>query len=106
VESARADNRQGSPVGGACLRTADDLMRKQMLPAAQELYQRENQRLRADCGHAGSRPWVAIALGVVAPAALGWAQYRTYRRTNRVLNRGLVAAATVAVLPRGTAGVR
>lgn len=100
VKTARADNRQGFPVGGAYPRTADDLMQRQMLPAAQELYQRENQRLRTDHGHAVSWPWAAIALGVLALAVLGWAQYRTYRRTNRVLTRGLVAAtaATVAAL--------
>ncbi|MFD7997374.1 hypothetical protein [Streptomyces mexicanus] len=100
VESARANNRQGFPVGGAYLRTANDTMQNRMLPAAEDLYQRENERLRADYGDATPYPWAAIALGVLALAALAWAQHRTYRRTNRVLNQGLVAAtaATTVVL--------
>ncbi|MEU1405558.1 hypothetical protein ABZ471_24905 [Streptomyces sp. NPDC005728] len=100
IERARTYNRQGYPVGGAYLRYANEKMQKEMLPAAEDLYTKENQRLDADYGDATPYPWVAIALGVLALAALGWAQHRTYRRTNRVLNHGLVAAtaATAVVL--------
>ncbi|MFG2356115.1 hypothetical protein [Streptomyces sp. NPDC048521] len=100
VERARTYNRQGYPVGGAYLRYANEKMQKEMLPAAEDLYTKENQRLDADYADATPYPWVAIALGVLALAALGWAQHRTYRRTNRVLNHGLVAgtAATTVVL--------
>ncbi|MFK0116848.1 hypothetical protein [Streptomyces sp. NPDC090994] len=100
IERARVYNRQGFPVGGAYLRYANDTMQKQMLPKAEALYTSENRRLDGDYDAAGSYPWAAIALGVLALAALAWAQYRTYRRTNRVLNPGLVAAtaATVVVL--------
>ncbi|MFJ9863419.1 hypothetical protein [Streptomyces sp. NPDC101165] len=100
IERARTYNRQGYPVGGAYLRYANEKMQNEMLPAAEDLYTKENQRLDADYGHATPYPWVAIALGVLALAALGWAQHRTYRRTNRVLNHGLVAAtaATAVVL--------
>jgi hypothetical protein len=92
VESARANNRQGFPVGGAYLRAANTTMQNEMLPAAEDLYQKENQRLRSDYADATPYPWAAIALGVLALAALAWAQHRDYRRTNRVLNHGLVAA--------------
>ncbi|MEU6219837.1 hypothetical protein ABZ845_20315 [Streptomyces sp. NPDC047022] len=92
VERARANNRQGFPVGGAYLRTANELMQQQMLPAAQDLYTKENQQLRSDYADATPYPWFAIAAGVLVLAALGLAQRRNYRRTNRVLNRGLVAA--------------
>ncbi|MFG2117854.1 hypothetical protein [Streptomyces sp. NPDC048710] len=100
IERARTYNRQGYPVGGAYLRYANEKMQKEMLPAAEDLYTKENQRLDADYGNATPYPWVAIALGVLALAALGWAQQRTYRHTNRVLNHGLVAAtaATTVVL--------
>ncbi len=73
-------------------------MQKQMLPAAEDLYTKENQRLDADYGDATPYPWAAIALGVLALAALGSAQHRTYRRTNRVLNHGLVAATTATAV--------
>ncbi|MFF1403761.1 hypothetical protein [Streptomyces sp. NPDC058294] len=101
VERARTYNRQGYPVGGAYLRYANEKMQKQMLPAAEDLYSTENRRLTGDYGDATPYPWAAIALGVLALAALGRAQYRMYRRTHRVLNHGLVAATaatTVALL--------
>ena len=101
VETARANNRQGYPVGGAYLRTANEMMQQKMLPAAEKLYETENQRLSDDYADAKSFPWAAAGLGILALAALAWAQRRTYQRTNRVLNHGLVtatAAATVVLL--------
>ncbi|WP_201300565.1 hypothetical protein [Streptomyces sp. HF10] len=106
VERARTYNRQGYPVGGAYLRYANEKMQTQMLPAAEDLYTKENARLDADYGDATPYPWAAIALGVLTLAGLAWAQRRDYRRTNRVLNPGLVAAggATVVALLWLTAG--
>ncbi|CAL9461425.1 hypothetical protein SUDANB176_02650 [Streptomyces sp. enrichment culture] len=99
VERARTYNRQGFPVGGAYLRYANEKMQEEMLPAAEDLYTKENQRLSADYADATSYPWAAVALGLLALAALAWAQRRTYLRTHRVLNHGLVAAtATTAVV--------
>ncbi|WP_189148980.1 hypothetical protein [Streptomyces lacrimifluminis] len=100
IERARANNRLGFPVGGSYLRLANDTMQKQMLPQAEKLYARENQRLSSDYADATSYPWAAIGLGVTVTGALVWAQRRNYRRTNRVLNHGLVAAtaATTVVL--------
>ncbi|WP_217169902.1 hypothetical protein [Streptomyces sp. AC512_CC834] len=98
VERARTYNRQGFPVGGAYLRYANEKMQEEMLPAAEDLYQKEKQRLSADYGDAKPYPWAAIALGVVLLAALAWAQHRNYRRTNRVLNHGLVAATATATI--------
>ncbi|MEU1477328.1 hypothetical protein ACFYZ8_01930 [Streptomyces sp. NPDC001668] len=98
VEQARTYNRQGFPVGGAYLRYANEKMQERMLPKAQNLYTSENQRLRADYADATPYPWAAIGLGVLALAGLAWAQHRTYRRTNRVLNHGLVAATATATV--------
>ncbi|MFF4396944.1 hypothetical protein [Streptomyces sp. NPDC001480] len=98
IERARTYNRQGYPVGGAYLRYANEKMQNDMLPKAQELYTTENQRLSSDYADATPYPWAAIALGVLALAALAWAQHREYRRTNRVLNHGLVAATAAATV--------
>lgn len=98
VERARTYNRQGFPVGGAYLRYANEKMQEEMLPAAEDLYKKENQRLSADYGDATPYPWAAIALGIAALAALAWAQHRNYQRTNRVLNHGLVAATATATV--------
>ncbi|MCX4236572.1 hypothetical protein [Streptomyces ortus] len=99
VERARANNRQGYPLGGAYLRYANAKMQI-MLRDAEDLYTVENQRLRSDYNDATPYPWIAIGAGAVAIGGLGWAQRRNYRRTNRVLNHGLVAAtaATTVVL--------
>ncbi|MEV1063458.1 hypothetical protein [Streptomyces sp. NPDC050263] len=98
VERARANNRQGYPVGGGYLQYANEKMQGEMLPAAEELYKTENRRLQADYGDATPYPWAAIALGVLALASLAWAQARNYRRTNRVLNHGLVAATAASTV--------
>ncbi|UIX34548.1 hypothetical protein LUX31_33595 [Streptomyces sp. GQFP] len=98
IERARANNRLGFPVGGSYLRLANEKMQDEMLPEAEKLYARENQRLRSDYADATSYPWAAIGLGVVVLGALVWAQRRNYRRTNRVLNHGLVAATATATI--------
>ncbi|MFJ9950482.1 hypothetical protein [Kitasatospora sp. NPDC091207] len=97
VEGARADNRQGFPLGGAYLRYASDQMRTVLLPAAAALSAAENQALADDYAEARAVPWAAYGLGVLALAALAWVQVTLYRRTNRVFNIGLVGA-TAAVL--------
>ena len=45
VETARANNRQGFPAGASYLREASELMRAKILPAAQDLYRVDAQRL-------------------------------------------------------------
>lgn len=97
VESARAGNRQGLPLGGAYLRYANEQMRTDLLPAARALYTAETERLRGDYDAARSWPWLATGAGVLALGALGWAQRRNYDRTNRMFNPGLLGATAVAL---------
>ncbi|MFD0349478.1 hypothetical protein ACFQ0M_32530 [Kitasatospora aburaviensis] len=97
METARANNRLGYPLGGAYLRYASDQMRTVLLPAAAQLSAAENQELADDYAAARSVPWAAYGLGVLALAVLVWVQVVLFRRTNRVFNVGLVAA-TAAVL--------
>lgn len=98
VETARAYNRQGFPAGAAYLREASGLMRAKLLPAAQELYRIDFQRLAEEQEEAGSPPWFALALVVVLLAALVAAQMYLTRRTNRLLNVGLVVATGAVTL--------
>ena len=98
VETARTDNRQGLPLGGAYLRYADQLMSTTILPAARTLYGIESDQLTSDYADATALPWGAWALGLVTLAALGWAQRRTFLRTNRVFNHGLVGATAAAAV--------
>ncbi|MEV8452089.1 hypothetical protein AB0467_04505 [Streptomyces sp. NPDC052095] len=99
IERARANNRQGLPLGGAYLRYANQRMSTVLLPAAERLYAAETDRLGEDNDAARAWPFLSLGLGVVALAVLVWAQRRNYRRTNRVFNHGmLVATATSVVL--------
>ncbi len=100
VATAQADNRLGLPLGGAYLRYADQQMRKQggLLDAADKLYQAETSRLGDDYSAASALPYAAWTLGVLALAALVWAQRRHYQRTNRVFNHGMVAASAASVV--------
>lgn len=98
IEQARATNKQGLPLGGAYLRYANEQMSTQLLPAAQRLYEAETGRLYTDYDEARALPLVSLGAGLLALAALLWAQRRNYRRTNRVLNHGLVAATAASLL--------
>ncbi len=101
IERARANNRQGLPLGGAYLRYANQKMTDVLLPAAERLYAAETDRLGRDGDEARAWPFLSLGLGVVAVAALLWAQRRNHRRTNRVFNHGLLvatAASTVVLL--------
>jgi hypothetical protein len=96
IETARTNNRQGFPVGAAYLREASALMRSQLLPAAQELYRAETQRVVQAQERAALFPVPEILLGVLLLAALGLTQVYLTRRTNRLLNVGLLVATGAA----------
>ncbi|MEV6930619.1 hypothetical protein AB0M46_39880 [Dactylosporangium sp. NPDC051485] len=98
VETARSYNRQGYPVGSAYLREASGLMRGQLLPAAQRLYDRETTGLQEERDDAASLPWLALLLGIGLIAGLIRAQLRLSQQTNRTFNAGLLAATLVAVV--------
>lgn len=68
VESARANNRQGFPVGAAYLRRASGLMRTELLPAAERLYMLEAQRMNDDYRE-GTRN-LGLIVSVVVAAVL------------------------------------
>ncbi|WP_238412165.1 hypothetical protein [Saccharothrix deserti] len=98
VETARAHNRQGNPVGAAYLREASTLMREQMLPAAQGLYEVETGDVVRDLEDAGSLPWLEFLLGALALAVLVFAQRYLTRKTNRVFNPGLLVATALTAI--------
>ncbi|WTL28931.1 hypothetical protein OG875_21245 [Streptomyces sp. NBC_01498] len=98
IERARANNRQGLPLGGAYLRYANQQMTKEILPAAEKLYESETARLDRDHDDARVWPFLALTAGVAALAVLVWAQRRTYARTNRVFNHGLLAATAASTV--------
>jgi hypothetical protein len=100
IETARADNRVGYPVGAAYLREATTLMDSSLLPAAQDLYTTQNSALTGTSAQATGLPLALVT--IVLGLALGYGLYRTSRwltaRTKRVLNAGLLAAAAAAFI--------
>jgi hypothetical protein len=92
IETARADNRLGYPIGGAYLREASALMHSTILPAAASLYHAETVTLSDDSGDAGSFPWLAVTLGVIMLALLVLTGRVLSRRTKRTLNLGVLGA--------------
>ncbi|OLT46379.1 hypothetical protein BJF85_17315 [Saccharomonospora sp. CUA-673] len=96
VETARTNNRQGNPIGAAYLAEASELMRSEILPAAQSLYRVDAERLVDEQDTAGSIPWATALLSLGLLGALIATQVYLRRRTNRLFNVGLVVA-TAAV---------
>jgi len=105
VETARVYNRQGLPLGPAYLREASGVMRERLLPAAEELYRAASTEVDRARSGAGSFPWLAFLLGLMTLAGLGVAQVYLTRRTNRVLNLGLVLATGSALVALAWLGI-
>lgn len=98
VERASANNQQGYPAGSAYLREADNLMQSTLLPAAQTLYAIDTQRLADAQDEAAAFPWVAAILCVGLLVALIMTQRYLRKRTNRVVNVGLVVATGAVIV--------
>ncbi|TCP40676.1 hypothetical protein EV191_12914 [Tamaricihabitans halophyticus] len=96
VETARTYNRQGFPAGAAYLREASALMSEEILPAARKLYQIDSAELSEQQDEANAFPWVMAIFGIGLLVALIATQRYLTRRTNRVINKGLLVA-TIAV---------
>jgi hypothetical protein len=105
IETARAYNRQGLPLGAAYLREASGLMRGKLLPAAQQLYGAVAREVDEARSSGSAFPWFALLLGLSSLAGLVAAQRYLHRRTNRVVNVGLVLATVGAVVLIGWLGV-
>ncbi len=98
VDTARTYNRLGIPLGAAYLREASGLMRTQLLPAAQGLYRSERGRLAGDVSGGAAFPWLAVPLLLVTLAGLVLAARYLTRRTQRLLNVGLLVAMGAALV--------
>jgi len=102
VETARANNRQGFPIGAAYLRQASTLMREQLLPAAGRLYEVEARRLNGDyrSGVSAGTLFGVIAVVCAMLGLLAAIQLGLVRLTHRVFNVA-IAVATALVLGLG-----
>jgi hypothetical protein len=98
VESARANNRQGFPIGAAYLRQASNLMQQSALPALATLVTVEQARVDGSVRSTDS-PSVRLAgFLLLAMMALIGLQLFVYSRTRRVFNPSLLVATAVVLL--------
>ena len=88
----RANTRLGIQVGSAYLRSASQLMREEMLPAATTLYRQTAHNLDQNyrSGTSTSTVAVVVIVGVAMLGLLVLVQIYVRRRSNRLLNVGLV----------------
>ena len=98
IERARANNQQGFPVGASYLREASNLMRTVILPAASDLYHIDTDRLAAEQDDVSGFPWFTTILVLALLGSLIATQVYLTRRTNRLLNVGLVIATGATAL--------
>ncbi|MGE5414192.1 MAG: hypothetical protein ACM3NW_08455, partial [Syntrophomonadaceae bacterium] len=98
-ETARANNRQGFPVGAAYLRQASGIMRGAILPAANRLYEVEALRLASGYRSGSSTSTVAAvgALAILALVVLLASQAYVARVSNRIFNVPLVVASVLVL---------
>lgn len=92
VETARANNRDGHPVGSAYLSEASALMQTTLLPLAEQLHTAQTALVVRIQNEFATPPWAAIALLMVTLAALVAAQVLLARWTRRRISLGLVLA--------------
>jgi hypothetical protein len=103
IESARANNRQGFPVGTAYLRTASASLQSAALPPLEKLVADGVERANASSSASDARAALLRLTGTVLVVLIA-IQLWLFRRTHRVLNQPL-AAATVVVAALGLIAV-
>ena len=89
IETARANNRNGYPVGAAYLSEASNQMQTTLLPMAAQLQSHRSDAVEAAQRRHVQPPWPAVALLIVALGVLVWAQLDLSKRWHRVLNPGV-----------------
>ncbi|NLW98107.1 MAG: hypothetical protein GXY39_00215 [Actinomycetales bacterium] len=103
MQQARANNRQGLPVGAQYLREASAQLRSDTLPLLDNLITYNEQR--AD-GSLTGHTWVLVVLpGLVLLLLLGWFNQQLAAIFHRRLNLGLVGAAVLVAAATIGAGV-
>ena len=98
VEQARANNRQGFPVGAAYQRQASALVRDQLLTSIDLLEQHARDDVNSNIVSAHRIGWVLPLVGIVVLAAMAAGAVWLFRRTHRILNVALTLAALITVV--------
>ena len=92
VETARANNRVGNPVGAAYLSEASQLMQTSLLPMAQQLHASQETLVSQVQRDFETPPWWPIVAFVFVLCALVATQMYFSRKSRRRFNLGLILA--------------
>jgi hypothetical protein len=103
MEQARANNRQGYPVGSAYLAQADTRLRAEALPLVDALVKANTTRSQDSIG--APQMWIALLLGIAGAGGLYLLNRRMARVFHRRLNVGLAAAGVAVIVLAGAATV-
>ena len=100
VEQARANNRQGFPVGAAYQRQASALVRDQLLVSLDAIEQQSRADVNAEIERAHQIGWVLPVTGVIVIGAMAAGSLWLFRRTRRLINVpvGIAAVITIVVV--------
>jgi hypothetical protein len=104
MEAARANNRQGFPIGAAYLRQASNLLRSEALPPLAQEVSIEQARITKAYSNSARAENALVAILVLAVVVLLSVQVWLALRTRRLLNTNLVAA-TAIVIVGGIVGI-
>ena len=97
METARAYNREGRPLGQAYLSNASRLMSTSILPAVEQLRQGQKAALATAYQRGGALPFAVLLLGIAVLGGVIDHAVLEQRRTNKILNTGLLAAGLALV---------
>ncbi|MFT4201433.1 hypothetical protein [Gordonia sp. (in: high G+C Gram-positive bacteria)] len=92
VETARANNRLGNPVGSAYLNEASGLMQETLLPAAQRIYEQRTAAIAQPQQALTRPPYLVYILLFTLIGALIVTSRFLERRTHRRLNMGVLVS--------------
>ncbi|SQG63319.1 hypothetical membrane protein [Corynebacterium renale] len=104
VETARANHRSANPVAVAYLTQASAMMREDIFPAAEELFDRTSHSVSANQSRLAKPQWVPLSGLVAAFGFLVVAQWWLWRRTRRRFNAGFGVATVCMVVALGWVG--
>jgi hypothetical protein len=101
IEQARANNRQGFPVGSAYLDQASTQLRDDALPTLASVVQNNAQRVSDSFAAAQNALWYLIVCAIAFLALVVchiWLTRRTHRYLNRPLFTGIVVVVVVGII--------
>ncbi|GAB3237665.1 hypothetical protein [Kineosporia babensis] len=92
VASARANNREGNPVGANYLESASNLMRDKIIPPLQERADADTADVKSAFSQGANARWLLLLAAVIGVGGLVYAQVLLTRHSHRYVN--LPAAAS------------